>query len=88
MDLREIQGLTEGMRGEVRKAVVGQDAVIDLMLFGVPAKAPYKRWKRTLPQILSWERFNPDNYMTVEQIDEWVRETRHKVMYRDENKVD
>jgi MoxR-like ATPase len=32
MDLREIQGLTEGMRGEVRKAVVGQDAVIDLML--------------------------------------------------------
>ncbi|HUK11125.1 MAG TPA: MoxR family ATPase [Stellaceae bacterium] len=32
MDLREIQALTEGMRGEVRKAVVGQDAVIDLML--------------------------------------------------------
>jgi len=63
-------------------------AVIDIMLFGVPAKAPYKRWKRTLPQILSWEQFDRANYMTVDQIDEWVRETRHKVMYRDEAKVD
>jgi len=26
--------------------------------------------------------------MTVEQIDEWVREERHKVMYRDESKID
>jgi len=32
MDLPEIHALTEGVRGEVRKAVVGQDAVIDLML--------------------------------------------------------
>jgi len=32
MDLPEIQTLTEGVRGEVRKAVVGQDSVIGLML--------------------------------------------------------
>jgi MoxR-like ATPase len=32
MEFPEIQALTEGMRGEVRKAVVGQDDVIDLML--------------------------------------------------------
>jgi len=63
-------------------------AVIDIMLFGVPAKAPYKRWKKTLPQIMSFDRFDMANYMTVEQIDEWVRETRHKVMYRDEAKID
>jgi len=63
-------------------------SVIDIMLFGVPAKAPYKRWKKTLPQILSWERFDRGNYMTVDDIDAWVRETRHKVMYRDEAKVD
>jgi nitroreductase len=63
-------------------------AVIDIMLFGTPAKPPYKRWKKTLPQILSWDRFNMANYMTVEQIDEWVREQRHKVMYRDESKID
>jgi MoxR-like ATPase len=32
MDLRHINGLIEGVRGEVRKAVVGQDEVMDLML--------------------------------------------------------
>ncbi len=63
-------------------------AIVDIMLFGVPAKAPYKRWKKTLSQIVSYDRFDPANHMTIEQIDEWVRETRHKVMYRDETKVD
>src|SRR5215470_1416251 len=32
MDVQEIRAITERVRGEVRKAVVGQDAVIDLML--------------------------------------------------------
>jgi 5,6-dimethylbenzimidazole synthase len=63
-------------------------AVIDIMLFGVPAKPPYKRWKKTLPQIMNWNRFDRSNYMTIEQIDAWVREERHKVMYRDESKID
>jgi 5,6-dimethylbenzimidazole synthase len=63
-------------------------AIIDIMLFGVPAKPPYKRWKKTLRQIMSWDRFDLANLMTVEEIDAWVRETRHKVMYRDETKVD
>jgi 5,6-dimethylbenzimidazole synthase len=63
-------------------------AVIDIMLFGMPAKLPYKRWKKTLPQIMNWERFDMANYMTLEQIDQWVREERHKVMYRDESKIE
>jgi len=63
-------------------------AVIDIFLFGPPAKPPYKRWKKTLPQIMNWDRFNMDNYMSVEQIDEWVREKRHHVMYKDESKID
>src|ERR1700745_2194549 len=32
MELQEIRGLAEAVRGEVRRAVVGQDEVIDLML--------------------------------------------------------
>jgi MoxR-like ATPase len=32
MDLQEVHAIAEGVRGEVRKAVVGQDDVIDLML--------------------------------------------------------
>jgi hypothetical protein len=26
--------------------------------------------------------------MTLDQINEWIKETRHKVMYRDESKID
>src|SRR5215475_785262 len=32
MDVQDIRAITEAVRGEVRKAVVGQDEVIDLML--------------------------------------------------------
>jgi 5,6-dimethylbenzimidazole synthase len=63
-------------------------AVIDIMCFGPPAKPSYKRWKRSLGQILNWGKFNPANFMTTEQIDQWVKETRHKAMYRDESRVD
>jgi 5,6-dimethylbenzimidazole synthase len=36
----------------------------------------------------SSDRFNPDNFMTEAEIEEWVRTTRHKVMYRDESRID
>ena len=68
--------------------VPGELAVIDVMCFGPPLKPSYKRWKKRLDQIMSWGRFNADNFMTDEQIDEWVRTTRHKVMYKDESKID
>ena len=63
-------------------------AVIDIMLFGRPLKPIYKRWKKTPDEIASWDRFNMKNFRTIEEIDAWVRETRHKVMYRDESQVD
>jgi hypothetical protein len=37
---------------------------------------------------MSWDRFNADNFMTDAQIDAWVKTTRHKVMYKDESKID
>ena len=63
-------------------------AVIDIFCFGPPAKAPYKRWKKSLEQIVSWDSFDMKNHMSLEQIDAWIRDTRHKVMYRDESKID
>ena len=63
-------------------------SIIDVMCFGPPLKPSYKRWKKRLDQILSWERFNPANFMTGAEIDEWVRTTRQKVMYKDESKID
>jgi nitroreductase len=41
----------------------------------------------TDPEV-SWDRFEASHFMTEAEIDEWVRTTRHKVMYRDESKVD
>jgi 5,6-dimethylbenzimidazole synthase len=63
-------------------------SVLDIMCFGPPAKAPYKRWKKTLPEIVSWNRFDTAQFKTAEQIDAWVATTRHKVMYKDEKNVD
>jgi 5,6-dimethylbenzimidazole synthase len=63
-------------------------SVIDVMCFGPPAKPSYKRWKKPLEQIMSWDRFNPECAATEEQIDEWIKSMRHKVMYRDESKID
>jgi nitroreductase len=63
-------------------------SIIDVMCFGPPLKPSYKRWKKALSQIMSWERFNPENFMTDAQIDVWIKNTRHKVMYRDESKID
>jgi hypothetical protein len=63
-------------------------AINDVMCFGPPLKASYKRWKRRLDQIMKWDRFNPENFMTTEQIEEWIKTRRHKVMYRDETNID
>ena len=63
-------------------------SIIDIMCFGPPLKTSYKRWKKELDEITSWDRFNMDNYWTEEQIDDWVREKRHRVMYRDAENVD
>jgi len=63
-------------------------SVIDVMCFGPPLKPSYKRWKKRLDQIVSWETFDPANAMSDADIDEWIKTQRHKVMYRDESKVD
>jgi 5,6-dimethylbenzimidazole synthase len=63
-------------------------SVLDILCFGPPAKPPYKRWKKSLDEIVSWNRFDPAHAMTEAQIDDWVASTRHKVMYRDADNVD
>ena len=63
-------------------------SIIDVMCFGPPEKASYKRWKKDLPQIMNWERFNMDNFMSDEDIELWIKNTRHKVMFKAESKID
>lgn len=63
-------------------------AIIDVMCFGPPLKASYKRWKRSLDQIMNWDRFNTNNFMTADEIEKWIKTRRHKVMYRDGTNID
>lgn len=63
-------------------------SILDIMCFGPPLKAPYKRWKKELGEIMHWDVFNRDNFMTDDELETWIREKRHKVMYKDAAKVD
>ena len=65
-----------------------QLSVLDIFCFGPPAKTPYRRWKKDLGEIINMDRFNPDHFMTDEEIDDWIANRRHRVMYRDEQNVD
>ena len=63
-------------------------SVLDVMCFGRPAKAPYKRWKKSLGDIVSWNHFDSSQFKTTEEIESWIREQRHRVMYRSADQVD
>ena len=63
-------------------------SVLDIICFGKPAKPPYKRWKKDLGEIVSWNRFDPAQRRSEADIDRWIAESRHKVMYRSEENVD
>lgn len=63
-------------------------SILDIMCFGPPLKPVYKRWKRDPAEIVHWDRFNPDAFLTDEMIDEWISKKRHRVMYRDAAKID
>ncbi len=62
--------------------------MLDIMCFGPPAKPVYKRWRKQLGEIMSWNRLDRANLMSDEQIEEWIETRRHRVMFRDEANVD
>lgn len=63
-------------------------AVLDIIAFGRPLKPPYKRYKKTLADISSRDRYDPANFMSEAEIDAWIETRRHRVMYRDADNVD
>ena len=63
-------------------------SVLDIFLFGPPAAEPYKRWKKSVPEILSHDRFRRSQLLSLEQIRDWIKTRRHKVMYRDSSRID
>lgn len=63
-------------------------SVLDIMCFGKPAKEPYKRWKKELGDIVSWNRFDETQFMSDAELEDWIANKRHKVMYRDAENID
>ena len=68
--------------------IPGELSVLDIFCFGPPRKPVYKRWKKSAAEITHWDRFNPENFMSDEELDTWIRKKRHKVMYRDASNID
>ena len=62
-------------------------SVLDIMCFGPPKEEPYKRWKKELGEIVSWNTFNQDNYMSTDEIDQWISDKRSKVLYKDAKNI-
>jgi nitroreductase len=54
--------------------------ITDFMLFGPSLLPAERRWKKDAGQVSSWDRFDMTGFKTVEQIDEWMRDLRHKAL--------
>lgn len=63
-------------------------SVLDIFLFGPAAAKPYKRWRRPLEEIMHYDRYDAEQFMSDEELDEWIRTRRHRVMFKDASKVD
>ena len=63
-------------------------SIVDLMVFGPPLKPSYDRWKKELHEIVNWDRFDPDHFLSDGDLTEWIKTRRHKVMYKDKKNVD
>ena len=63
-------------------------SILDIMCFGPPLKKPYKRWKKSAGDITHWDVFDQENFMTDDELETWIKEKRHKVMYKDAAKID
>lgn len=63
-------------------------SVLDIFLFGPPAAKPYKRWRRGLDEIMHYDEYNHDHFMSDDELQEWIKKRRHRVMFKDANNVD
>ncbi len=63
-------------------------SILDIMCFGPPLTPPYKRWKKELGEIMSVNRFNMDQFMSDDELTDWIENRRHKVMYKDAENID
>ncbi len=63
-------------------------SVLDILLFGLPAAKPYKRWRRPMEEIAHRDRYDRAQFMSDAELEDWIKTRRHRVMYKDASKID
>ena len=63
-------------------------SVLDIFLFGPAAAKPYKRWRRPMEEIHHKDQYNRDHFMSEAGLKEWIKSSRHRVMFKDASKID
>ena len=76
---------------EAMKPLLGippEISVLDIFLFGPADAKPYKRWRRPAEEIQHWDTYNEEHFMTDEELEDWIKNRRHRVMFKDASKID
>ncbi len=63
-------------------------SVFDIFLFGPAAAKPYKRYRRPMEEIAHYDRYDPAHFMSDDELADWIKSRRHRVMYKDVSRVD
>lgn len=63
-------------------------SVLDILLFGPPAATPYKRWRRPLEEIAHRDSYDRQHFMSDDELADWIKTRRHRVMFKDATKID
>ncbi len=50
--------------------------IVDIIAFGQAAGPVKKRWKKSVADIVSWDRFDMANFRSMAQIDAWMEDVR------------
>jgi hypothetical protein len=80
----------EGAQNDLKPLLgVPEDiAVVDIMCFGPPAHQPYDRWKKPFSEVASFGEYDMAHYKSMEDLQHWIKTTRHRVMYKDRSQID
>jgi len=63
-------------------------SVLDIFLFGPAEAAPYKRFRRPMEEIAHVDRYDMAQFMTDDEMNDWIKTRRHRVMYKDASRID
>ena len=63
-------------------------SVLDIFLFCPPAGNPYKRWRRPMEEIRHMDGYDRRQFMSDAELEDWIRNRRHRVMFKDASKID